>query len=47
MLLKQAAKVKQGKAPHEFFTYLGKMQELLSTPSGAKTVEEFLDMDHL
>lgn len=26
MLLKQAEKVKQGKAPHEFFAYLGNMQ---------------------
>ena len=47
MLLKQALKVKQGKAPHEFFEYLGKTQELLTTSSGAKTVEEFLDLDHL
>ena len=47
MLLKQAQKIAQGKAPHEFFTYLGKAQELLSTPSGAKTVAEFLEPDHL
>ena len=47
MLLKQALKVKQGKAPHEFFEYLGKTQELLTTSSGAKTVEEFLDLNHL
>lgn len=47
MLLKQATKVKNGKAPNEFFAYLAKMEELLSTKSTATTVEEFLHPDHL
>ena len=47
MLLKQAAKIAQNKAPHEFFAYLGKTRELLSTKSAAKTVAEFLEPDHL
>lgn len=47
MLLKQAARVKQGKGVNDFFSYLAKTDELLSTPSGALTVEEFLNPDHL
>lgn len=47
MLLKQAAKIKDGKNPHEFFAYLGKSNEYLSTRSSATTVAEFLDPDHI
>ena len=47
LLLKNASDVAKGKAPHPFFAYLGKMQELLSTKSGATSVEQFLNPDHL
>ena len=47
MLLKQAGRVKQGKAVIDFFAYLSKTEELLSTPSGATSVEEFLNADHI
>ena len=47
MLLKQANKIKNGKQPHEFFTYMADMERLLSTPSKATTVQEFLDPDHI
>ena len=47
MLLKQAKKIKAGKEPHEFFTYMADMERLLSTPSGATTIQEFLDPDHI
>jgi len=47
MLLKQAARVIQGKAPQEFFKYLGNYKELLASKSGATTVEQFLDADHI
>lgn len=42
MLLKQATRVKNGKAPTDFFAYLGKMEELLQSRSTATTVDEFL-----
>ena len=47
MLLKQAEKIKQGKQLIDFFSYLMKSDQLLSTPSGATTVEAFLDPDHI
>ena len=47
MLLKQAARVVEGKTPDPFFAYLGKTKELLSTKSGAQSVQEFLDPDHI
>ena len=47
MLLKQAEKIKRGKSLIDFFAYLMKSDELLSTPSGAMTVEAFLDPDHI
>ena len=47
MLLKQADRVKKGKVVIDFFSYLSKTEELLSTPSGATTVEEFLNGDHI
>ena len=47
MLLKQAALVAQGKAPDAFFSYLAKSKELLASKSGASTVEQFLDPDHI
>ena len=47
MLLKQADRVKKGKVVIDFFSYLSKTEELLSTPSGATTVEEFLNADHI
>ena len=47
MLLKQAKKVKEGKQVDDFFSYLAKTEELLSTKSGATTVAEFLDPAHI
>ena len=47
MLLKQAARVVEGKTPDPFFAYLGKSEELLSTKSAAQNVQEFLDPDHI
>lgn len=47
MLLKVAKKVATGKTPPEFFAYLSDTEKLLSTPSGASTVAEFLDADHI
>lgn len=47
MLLKQVAKVKKGSQPNEFFSYLGEAEKLFKTPSGASSVADVLDMDHL
>jgi len=47
LLLKQITMVAQGKTPHEFFTYLSDMPSLLTTKSGATSVEEFLNPDHI
>lgn len=47
MVLKVAKKIAAGKTPPEFFSYLVDSEKLLSTPSGATTVAEFLHADHL
>ena len=48
MLLKQATRIKAGKAPsHEFFNYLAKADELVAGQSGAITVEQFMEPDHI
>lgn len=47
MLLKVAKKIAAGKTPPEFFSYLSDTEKLLSTSSGATTVAEFLDADHI
>lgn len=47
MLLKQAARAQQGKPVIDFFNYLSKTEELISTPSTATTVDEFLNPDHI
>ena len=47
MIFKMAEKLKQGKDVIDFFSYLGKTDQLLSTPSGATSVEAFLDADHI
>ena len=47
LLVKQAARVAEGKAPDQLFAYLGEARELLSGQSEAKTAAEFLDPDHL
>ena len=47
MIFKQAEKLKQGKDVIDFFAYLAKTDKLLSTPSGATSVEAFLEPDHI
>lgn len=47
MLLRQAKNAASGKALDPFFSYLSKSNELLSNPSGARSVAEFLDLEHL
>ena len=47
LLLTQVTKVLQGKVPDPFFAYIGEHQTLLSSKSGATTVEQFMDQDHL
>lgn len=47
MLLKVAKKIAAGKTPPEFFSYLSDTEKLISTPSGATTVAEFLDAKHI
>ena len=47
MLIKQAEKVRDGKILDDFFSYMANTKQLLSTPSGATTVEEFINTDHI
>ena len=47
MLLKQAGKVVQKKAPHEFFSYMANYEQLLSSKCQATTVDEFLKPETL
>ena len=48
MLLKQAARIVAGKAPsHDFFNYMSKTNELISGQSGATSVEQFMEPDHI
>lgn len=47
LLIKQVEQALKGRPVKQFFTYLAKMQELMATPSGATTVEQFLEPDHI
>ena len=40
-------KVSKGKQPMADFSYLAQLEGLLGKPSAAKTVEEFLSLDHI
>ena len=47
LIFKQAEKLKQGKEVIDFFSYLAKTDELISTPSGATSAQAFLEPDHI
>lgn len=47
MLLKQMGRVLAGKVPNDFFAYLADIEQLLNTSSGATSLEEFLQPDHI
>ena len=46
-LFKQCRSLQKGKTLTGFFEYMNRTKELCSTKSSAKTVEEFLDFDHI
>ena len=47
LIFKQADKVAKNKKPLEFFAYLVETPKLMVVKSGAVTITEFLDMDHI
>jgi len=47
LIFKNMNKVVKGKKPMPEFAYLAQLDELTATPSSAKTVDEFLTMDHI
>jgi len=40
-------RVLAGKVPNDFFAYLADIEQLLNTSSGATSLEEFLQPDHI
>ena len=40
-------KVLAGKNPNDFFAYFKDTEQLIGTPSGAMTVQDFLDPAHI